>query len=72
MSTDATPSEVASRLSTARKLFIAATVILLNFNVTLSSSLPTGAGAVLWRHFGVTSQLQKNLPVAVFLVGYSQ
>ncbi|KAK7729248.1 High-affinity nicotinic acid transporter [Cytospora paraplurivora] len=53
-----------------RKRFISATIILLNFNVTLSSSLPSGAGTTLWRHFGVTSELQKTLPVAVFLVGY--
>ncbi|KAI3391422.1 hypothetical protein diail_7373 [Diaporthe ilicicola] len=71
LSTDNAPAGETSRFSTTRKLFIAATVILLNFNVTLSSSLPTGAGPTLWRHFGVTSESQKNLPVAVFLVGYS-
>ncbi|KAI0841290.1 major facilitator superfamily protein [Hypoxylon sp. FL0890] len=64
-----TPAEVAIGMSTARKLFISTTVILLNFNVTLSSSLPSGAGATLNTHFGVTSELQKPLPVAVFLVG---
>jgi hypothetical protein len=55
----------------ARKLFISTTVILLNFNVTLGSSLPSGAASTLNAHFGVTSELQKPLPVAVFLVGYS-
>jgi hypothetical protein len=54
-----------------RKLFIAATVILMNFNVTMGSSLPSGAGPSLNSHFGVTSEYQKPLPVAVFLVGYS-
>ncbi|KAI0014724.1 major facilitator superfamily protein [Xylariomycetidae sp. FL0641] len=63
-------ARMAADLSTARKLFISATVILLNFNVTLGSSLPSGAGDVLDKHFGVTSELQKPLPVAVFLVGY--
>ncbi|TWU70645.1 hypothetical protein ED733_000791 [Metarhizium rileyi] len=53
-----------------RKLFISATVILLNFNVTLGSSLPSGAASTLNSHFGITAELQKPLPVAVFLVGY--
>ncbi|KAI1378860.1 major facilitator superfamily protein [Hypoxylon crocopeplum] len=65
-----TPFEVAAGMSTARKLFISTTVILLNFNVTLGSSLPSGAGPTLNAHFGVTSELQKPLPVAIFLVGY--
>ncbi|KAF2839590.1 MFS general substrate transporter [Patellaria atrata CBS 101060] len=42
----------------------------MNFNVTLGSSLPSGAGESLDRAFGVTSKFQKPLPVAVFLVGY--
>ncbi|KZZ98822.1 Major facilitator superfamily domain, general substrate transporter [Moelleriella libera RCEF 2490] len=54
----------------ARKVFISTTVILLNFNVTLASSLPSGAEPTLSAHFGVTSKLQKPLPVAIFLVGY--
>ncbi|KID84822.1 Major facilitator superfamily domain, general substrate transporter [Metarhizium guizhouense ARSEF 977] len=53
-----------------RKIFISATVILLNFNVTLGSSLPSGAASTLNAHFGITEKLQKPLPVAVFLVGY--
>ncbi|KAI8963268.1 major facilitator superfamily protein [Daldinia sp. FL1419] len=64
------PAEPAAGLSTARKLFISTTVILMNFNVTLGSSLPSGAGDTLNAHFGVSSELQKPLPVAVFLVGY--
>ncbi|KAI1105326.1 major facilitator superfamily protein [Jackrogersella minutella] len=65
------PAEVgAAGLSSAKKLFICTTVILLNFNVTLGSSLPSGAGPALDDHFGVTSEFQKPLPVAVFLVGY--
>ncbi|KAH7324163.1 major facilitator superfamily domain-containing protein [Stachybotrys elegans] len=60
----------AANLPPARKVFICATVILLNFNVTLGSSLPSGAGPTLNAHFGVTSELQKPLPVAIFLVGY--
>ncbi|KHN95574.1 Major facilitator superfamily domain, general substrate transporter [Metarhizium album ARSEF 1941] len=51
-------------------MVISATVILLNFNVTLGSSLPSGAASTLNEHFGVTEKLQKPLPVAVFLVGY--
>jgi hypothetical protein len=78
--TDSLPSQAASptrvryasELSTARKIFICATVILINFNVTLGSSLPSGAGAALNAHFGVTSELEKPLPVAIFLVGYSE
>ncbi|KAI9168068.1 Major facilitator superfamily multidrug transporter mdrA [Paramyrothecium foliicola] len=62
--------EVPQKLSPVRKIFICATVILLNFNVTLGSSLPSGAGPTLNAHFGVTSELQKPLPVAIFLVGY--
>ncbi|GAB1316878.1 MFS general substrate transporter [Madurella fahalii] len=61
---------VAAGMSTAKKLYISATVILLNFNVTLASSLPSGAEPTLSAHFGVTSELEKPLPVAVFLVGY--
>lgn len=44
--------------------------MLLNFNATLASSLPSGAEPALSAHFGVTSELQRPLPVAVFLVGY--
>ncbi|KAF2797574.1 hypothetical protein K505DRAFT_200166, partial [Melanomma pulvis-pyrius CBS 109.77] len=44
--------------------------ILMNFNVTLGSSLPSGAASTLNAHFGVTSEFQKPLPTAVFLVGY--
>ncbi|KJK78143.1 hypothetical protein H634G_06315 [Metarhizium anisopliae BRIP 53293] len=57
-------------ISKGRKIFISATVILLNFNVTLGSSLPSGAASTLNAHFGITEKLQKPLPVAVFLVGY--
>ncbi|CAH0050949.1 unnamed protein product [Clonostachys solani] len=64
------PAQAAWRLSSARKVFICATVIFLNFNVTLGSSLPSGSGPTLNAHFGVTSELQKPLPVAIFLVGY--
>lgn len=66
----AAPTDLAASMSTARKLFITTTVILLNFNVTLGSSLPSGAAPTLNAHFGVTSEFQKPLPVAVFLVGY--
>ncbi|KAK6958373.1 hypothetical protein Daesc_001172 [Daldinia eschscholtzii] len=68
--TSSAPAELAAGMSTARKLFISTTVILMNFNVTLGSSLPSGAGDTLNAHFGVTSELQKPLPVAVFLIGY--
>ncbi|KAI1177946.1 major facilitator superfamily protein [Nemania sp. FL0916] len=64
------PTEVAASMSLARKLLVTATVIFLNFNVTLGSSLPSGASSTLNSHFGVTSEFQKPLPVAIFLVGY--
>ena len=47
-----------------------ATVIFMNFNVTLGSSLPSGASEVLNARFGVTSNLQTPLPVCLYLVGY--
>lgn len=49
---------------------MAFTIILLNFNTQLGSSLPTGATETLNAHFGVTSKSQIPLPVAVFMVGY--
>ncbi|KAI8627429.1 major facilitator superfamily domain-containing protein [Xylariaceae sp. FL1651] len=55
----------------ARKLFIATIVILLNFNITLGPFLPSGAVPTLNARFGVTSELQKLLSVAIFLVGYN-
>jgi MFS family permease len=42
----------------------------MNFNVTIGSSLPSGASEVLNSAFEVTSSLQKPLPVCLFLVGY--
>jgi len=42
----------------------------MNFNVTLGSSLPSGASESLDAAFGVTSQFQVPLPVSVFLIGY--
>lgn len=56
----------------ARKILISATVILMNFNVTLGSSLPSGSASALDAHFNVTSKLQKQLPVSIFLVGYGK
>ena len=47
-----------------------ATGLFLNFNVTLSSSLPSGGSQVLASHFSVTDQQQLSLPVAIFLIGY--
>ena len=46
------------------------TGLLLNFNVTLSSSLPSGAVDTLASAFNITSHQQLSLPVAVFLIGY--
>lgn len=42
----------------------------MNFNVTLGSSLPTGAIEALNTHFGVISPSQIPLPVAIFMIGY--
>lgn len=42
----------------------------MNFNVTLSSSLPTGAIEALNAYFNVISPSQVPLPVAVFMIGY--
>ncbi|MCJ1268852.1 hypothetical protein MMC22_008740 [Lobaria immixta] len=56
--------------STAKKLCAVATGLLLNFNTTLSSSLPSGAIDSLNDAFDVSSHQQVSLPVAVFLVGY--
>jgi MFS family permease len=53
-----------------RKIFAASTIIYMNFNTTLGSSLPSGAGNALNDAFGVTSEKQKPLPVVVFLIGY--
>jgi hypothetical protein len=55
-----------------RKWFISVNVVLMNFNVTLGSSLPSGGGQALNAHFGVISEFQKPLPVATFLVGYGK
>lgn len=46
------------------------TGLLLNFNTTLSSSLPSGAIDSLNKAFDVNGQEQVSLPVAIFLVGY--
>lgn len=46
------------------------TVILMNFNTTMASSLPSGAANTLEDHFNIRNDFQKPLPVAVFLIGY--
>ena len=46
------------------------TGLLLNFNTTLSSSLPSGAIDSLNTAFHVNANRQGTLPVAVFLIGY--
>ena len=43
---------------------------MLNWNVTVSSSLPSGAINSINAAFNVTDQRQTALPVAVFLIGY--
>lgn len=53
-----------------KKLFAVVTGLLLNLTTTLSSSLPSGAIDSLDKAFGVISNQQVTLPVAVFLVGY--
>ncbi|KAI9877635.1 MAG: hypothetical protein M1830_003250 [Pleopsidium flavum] len=60
----------AGNWSTVKKLFAVATGLLLNFNVTMSSSLPSGAVDTLASAFNITSHQQTSLPVAVFLIGY--
>ena len=54
----------------ARKVLAVVTGLLLNFNVTASSSLPSGAIDSLNAIFNVSNQQQTSLPVAVFLIGY--
>ena len=44
--------------------------MLLVFNTTLGSSLPSGATDILQKAFDVPNQQQLTLPVAVFLIGY--
>ena len=46
------------------------TGLLLVFNTTLGSALPSGASDVLGKAFNVTNSSELTLPVAVFLVGY--
>lgn len=53
-----------------KKLFAVVTGLLLNFNTTLASSLPSGAIDSLDKAFAVGSRQQVSLPVATFLVGY--
>ena len=42
----------------------------MNFNVTMGSTVPSGAMESLQQNFGVTSPLQTPLPVSIFLTGY--
>ena len=53
-----------------KKLFVVVTGLLLNFNTTLASSLPSGAINSLDKAFNVSSRQQVSLPVSIFLVGY--
>ena len=46
------------------------TGLFLNFNSTLSSSLPSGGTDALAQQFHVLNPEQISLPVAVFLIGY--
>ncbi|PQE22294.1 Major facilitator superfamily general substrate transporter protein [Rutstroemia sp. NJR-2017a WRK4] len=61
---------LAQNWSSAKKLFVAITGLLINFNTCLSAALPTGALDTLTLAFNVTSKQEKALPVAVFLIGY--
>ncbi|MCJ1461295.1 hypothetical protein MMC28_011677 [Mycoblastus sanguinarius] len=60
----------AGQWSSRKKVFAVVTGLLLNFNTTLSSSLPSGAIDSLNAAFEVNSKRQASLPVAVFLIGY--
>ncbi|KAL8944291.1 MAG: hypothetical protein Q9211_000649 [Gyalolechia sp. 1 TL-2023] len=53
-----------------KKLYVVITGLVLNFNTTLSSSLPSGSIDSLNEAFHVTQRQQEALPVAIFLVGY--
>lgn len=54
----------------AKKLFIVATALFVNFNTCFSSSLPSGASEALAESFNIKKHQQAALPVGVFLVGY--
>ncbi|KAF7925806.1 hypothetical protein EAE99_005841 [Botrytis elliptica] len=67
---DNSHSSLAHNWSPGKKLYVVSTGLFINFNTCLSAALPTGALETLTVAFNVTSQEQKALPVAVFLIGY--
>lgn len=56
--------------SKGKKAFIVFTSMVTVVNSTMGSALPSNAIPYFTREWGVTSQTQKTLPIAIFLVGY--
>jgi multidrug resistance protein len=56
--------------SFAKKLNILLIVVLLMINSTMGSSLPSMAIPFLASDYGVSSQVQKVLPISVFMIGF--
>lgn len=59
-----------ARWSVARKTFIVIAGLLIVFNSTLNSSLPSGAASYIGDYFNVSSKFQLALLVSMFLIGY--
>ncbi|KAL2704071.1 hypothetical protein AAEP93_005142 [Penicillium crustosum] len=56
--------------SRAKKAFVFLTTMLVVLNSSMGSSLTGNAIQSITKEFGVESQLQKALPMSIFLVGY--
>lgn len=52
-----------------KKAFIVFTSMVTVVNSTMGSALPSNAIPYFPREWGVTSQMQRTLPIAIFLVG---
>ena len=56
----------------AKKAFIVFTSMVTVVNSTMGSALPSNAIPYFTEEWGVTSQIQHTLPIAIFLVGTSR
>lgn len=54
-----------------KKAFIVFTSMVTVVNSTMGSALPSNAIPYFTKEWGVTSQIQRTLPIAIFLVGMS-
>lgn len=52
-----------------KKAFIVFTSMVIVVNSTMGSALPSNAIPYFTKEWGVTSQIQRTLPIAIFLVG---